>query len=318
MWLRLHALGIPEAIKAVTAEKAKFIKKDDTWQKVFDIGTKARADWAKTIGANTKLLDLAIQMDSAAFGHSRKLLDGCEPKTEAALAAAIATVPTKAFTGMHDDREMRKPGFAESAGPMLANIPEVYVAATAWVECHGHTATSDYLSTYLQRVPGSRGPRSAALGAIMGAEPDLKFDDTKASRLDFPRWGGRPAERSGGAIMSSGGVVKSVKKQKDHLMVALESTSIVQEDCVKEHRTNHVAQVRSDGSVDYELICDKTQMVKHDNTWPDFKANLAYEKVLKPGVMFSALYLDGLADIVATWPNKSAKTPTWVLGGTVK
>ncbi len=314
MWLRLHALGMAATIKDIAAQKAKLIKKDDTWQKVFDIAAKARGDWAKTVGGDKKLLDLASEMDSAAFAHSRKLLDGCEPKTDAALAAAVATVPSKAYAGMHDDREMSKPGFAESAGPMLVNVPAVYIAATAWAECHPKSPTADYLSEYLQRLPGYRGPRSAALGAIMGAEPDLKFDDVNAGKLGYPSWHGRPAERNGGAIMSAGGVVKSVKKGKDHLTVALQKTAMVQEDCVKEHRSNHVSRIRSDGAIEYELICDKTAMVKHDTTWTDFQINLQFEKVLKPGVVFSQV--DG--DVVAIWPNKSAKTPSWVLGASIK
>ena len=40
--------------------------------------------------------------------------------------------------------------------------------------------------------------------------------------------------------------------------------------------------------------------------------------VYETGFVSLLSFANGVADIVATWPNKSAKTPTWVLGATVK
>jgi hypothetical protein len=315
MWLRFHVYDLPAEIKEVADRKAGLIKKDDTWQKVFAEAAKARGDWAKGVGSNAKLLELALAMDAAAIFHSRKLLDGCEAKTDEALAAAVSTIPAKAFAGMHDDREMRTKGFAESAGPLLVNTPVVDVAAVAYSECHSKTARADYLQTYLQDVPGSRGPRNFALADLMGAT--FTFDDTNAKGMQFPDFNGRPYGRSGGAIMSAGGVVKSVKKDKTSLVVALEKTTMKQEDCVKEHRSNRMARIR-DGQIEYELICDKWATVTHDTTWTDFHLNLEDEKLLNPGVVFSSVNLDGVGGVVAIWPNKTAKTPSLVLGGTVK
>jgi hypothetical protein len=316
MWLRFHVYDLPAAIKEVTDRKAALIKKDDVYQKVFNVAAKARGEWARGVGSNGKLLALALSMDAATFFHSRKLLDGCDAKTADALAAALSTIPGKAFTGMHDDREMTKKGFAESAAPLLVNTPAVNVAAAAYAECHPKTATSDYLKAYLQNVPGSRGPRNTALAAVMGET--FVFDDTNAGKMEFPQFNGRPYSRSGGSIMSSGGVVKSVKPDKTSLTVALEKTTMKQEDCVKEHHSNHVSRIRSDGVIEYEMICDKTAIVTHDTTWTDFHINPDQAKLLKPGVVFSALYLNGLADVIAIWPNKTAKTPSLVLGGAIK
>lgn len=66
------------------------------------------------------------------------------------------------------------------------------------------------------------------------------------------------------------------------------------------------------------MICDKTAIVTHDTTWTDFHINPDQAKLLKPGAVFSALYLGGVADVIAIWPNKAAKTPSLVLGGAVK
>jgi hypothetical protein len=316
MWLRFHLHDLPDAMKAVADRKAALIKKDDVYQKVFDVAAKARGEWTQEVGANAKLLALSLTMDGGAFFHSRKLLDGCQGKTEEALSTAISTIAAKSFIGMHDDREMSKKGFAESAAPLLVNTPAVNVAAIAYSECHPKTATADYLQAFLQNVPGARGPRNFALGAVMGET--FTFDDMNAGKMQFPRFAPRPYGRSGGTIMSSGGVVKSVKPDKSALVVSLEKTTMKQEDCVKEHHSNHLSRIRGDGVIEYEMICDKTAIVTHDTTWTDFKINPAQAKLLKPGVVFSALYYNNLADVIAIWPNKTAKTPSVVLGGAIK
>jgi hypothetical protein len=314
MWLRIHAAGLPDAITDITAKKVAAAKADDTWQKMFDFAAKARDQWRADVGGNQKLLDLAARMDAGALFHSRKLFDGCEAATDEALAAAMASVPSKSFTGMHDDRELTKPGFAQTSGHVLVNAPAVNLAATAWSECHHDAKTADFLNDALQSHPGFRGPRNAALAAIMGQT--YKFDDLKAPAPGFAGWGGRPASRSGGTIMSLGGVVKSVTKKADKLVVAIEKTSIMQDNCVKEHRSNRLSRIRPDGSLEYEMICDQTKTVKVDTTWSDFTITptLGVEKALKPGVVFSSVN----GEIIAIWPSKGAKTPSWVLGGAVK
>jgi hypothetical protein len=227
----------------------------------------------------------------------------------------VATLPAKAFTAMHDVRDDPFAGFAAAAGPLLVNTPVVNLAASAFVECNKGTATADFLGEYLQRVPGERGPRNAALGAIMGET--FKFDDTEAKKLQYPSFGTRPYQRSGGAIRSAGGVVKSTKPEGDALTVNLEKTSVVQEDCVASHKTHRLSRIRPDGVLEYESICDKTAMVKHDTTWSNFKVNPAHAKWLKPGTQFSSVMGSKLGDVIATWPNKNAKTPSMVLGATL-
>jgi hypothetical protein len=316
MVIRFQGSEIPEGIKDYNERKAKQIKKDDTNKKVFEVAAKARDEWTKGVGTNAKLLALVEDMDGAAMFRSRKLFDGCEAKTAEALATAVSTVPAKSFAGMHDDREMRKPGFGESAGPMLANTPVVNLAAIAYAECQKDTATGDYIAAFIQDVPGHRGPRSASLGAIMGET--FKFDDMDAGKLSYPKFGARPYGRSGGAIMSSGGIVKTVKAEKDMLLVGLEKTFVMQEDCVQEHHSNRLARIRPDGVLEYELICDKFATVKHDTTWTDFKIRTPFQKILKPGVTFSVVFKDNKpGDVIAIW-QKGAKTPSLVLGGAVK
>lgn len=316
MGLRMTLLNFADELKDYNTRKAAVFKKDDAYQKIFEVAARGRADWAHGVGTNTKLLALVEATDSGALFHSRKMLDGCEDKTAEALAAAVATLPAKAFTAMHDVRDDPFGGFAAAAGPLLVNTPVVNLAATAYVECNRDTATAEWLAEYLQHVPGQRGPRNAALGAVMGET--FKFDDTEAGKLSYPAFGSRPYQRSGGAISSAGGVVKSTKPEGEALAVNLEKTSVVQEDCLASHKTHRINRIRPDGTLEYESICDKTAMVKHDTTWSNFKVNPAHGKWLKPGTQFSAVMAQKFGDVIAIWPSKNAKVPSMVLGATLK
>jgi len=296
---------------------ANLIKKDEVYKKLFDTAAKGRADWAKTLGGNKELLDLVQAMDSAVMFQSRKQLAGCEDKTAAALADAVATMPAKAFAAMHDDRDDPFNGFAKKAGPVLVNTPVVNLAATAYALCHQKTATSRFLSRYLGAVPGMRGPRGAAFWQLL--QQKFELDDMKLKEPPLPRIGARPFDSSGGEIMSAGGVVKSVTPGKDKSVVNLQKTTQKQEDCVKEHTTNRIIGIRDSGAVEYERICDKTAIVTHDTTWQDFTVTTESAKVLKPGLAFSATYGASLeAEVVALWPSKDAKLPTMVLGAKLK
>jgi hypothetical protein len=299
----------------------KLFKKDDAYKKLFDSAAKGRADWAKTVGSNKELLELVQAMDSAVMFHSRKQAAGCEDKTAAALATAVATIPAKSFAAMHDNRDDPFKSFAEAAGPVLVNTPVVNLAATAYALCRPTTATTRFLSRYLQEVPGMRGPRGAAFSQLL--QQKFELDDTNLKEPPLPGIGPRPFDSSGGEIMSAGGVVKGVKpgagKDKGKTVVNLEKTTRKQEDCVKEHTTNRIVGIRDSGAVDYERICDKTAIVTHDTTWEDFTVTEESGKQLKSGLLFSSTYGAHLdADVIALWPNKDAKLPSVVLGAKLK
>jgi hypothetical protein len=315
-WLRMRAHDLPAAVGEIAAKKAALVKKDSEYGKLFSVAAKAREAWRKEVGTNSALLALVGSTDSGRLFHSRKLLDGCEAKTADALGRAVATLPAKAFVGMHDDRENPYKGFAYRAGPLLARTPLVSLAAVAYIECRPNSGAADFLATAILGSPGARGPRSAALAAIMGET--FTFDDTSKKGLQFRPLGGRPYNSSGGANGSAGGVVKSVKTAGSALTVALEKTTAKQWDCVKEHR-GRLSRIRNDGSLEYEIICDGTKLVMRDTTWGDFHLAAAWEKWLKPGVVFSSTSKGGEpGDVIAIWPDKNASAPSMVLGARVR
>jgi hypothetical protein len=86
------------------------------------------------------------------------------------------------------------------------------------------------------------------------------------------------------------------------------------EECVKSHHTNRPNRIYWDGTIGYELICDKYGTVTEDETPPDMRVHVRYRSLLKPGVLVS---VSG-NDVVAVWPNQKAALPTHILGMPVR
>jgi len=310
MLLRFRAAELSKRLAEAARKRDRLFAQDAAYKKLFEVAAKARGEWSKGIGTNTKLLELVQAMESATFAGSRKQFAGCEQPTTDALATAVATIPAKSFAGMADVRDNPFEGFAHAAGPVLVKTPAVNLAATAFALCH-KTATADWLRATLQQVPGVRGPRSAALTALY--DEKFAFDDVNARQPRYPDVGSRPYARSGGAISSAGGVVAKVTLEKDHATVALKKTTAKRLACVQSKPTNRLARIRADGTLEYASICLKSAIVTYDTTWSDFTINPAHAPLLEPGVMFSAVYGDKFYDVVAIWPNANATTPSMVL-----
>ena len=316
MSMRLRALELPAKLKEHAAEIQKLFARDEAYKKVFDIVAKARTEWASGVGANSKLIDLALAMDTGALSQSRKAFDGCEDKTTAALVAEISKVPAKAFAGMKDVRMDPYAGFAAGAGPMLMKIPAVSLASMAYSLCHSKSATAEFLAAYLQDTPGYRGPRTAAITKVMAEK--IVLDDMNA-RIEYPPFGSRPYTHGHGSIGSAGGVVATTKLVGDIVHVDLEKSLVKRMECIKSHTTNRISRILPNGNVEYESICDQSGLVTHDTTWGSFKIRKDDAPLLKKGVMFSSMSNgDKGAEVVAIWPSKTAELPSMVLGATVK
>lgn len=313
MKLRVAAFDLPKRIATHAAEVQQMLKRDDANKKLFEVAASARSEWSSAVGKNTKLLELVLAMDSAKLAQSRKQLDGCGDKTAAALAEVVATVPAKAFAGMHDDRDNPVAGFASSAGLVLVRSHAVNLAAIAYVQCTPDSGTSVFLRDSLGNGPVLRGPRHAALSAIKSAK--IVYDKVNA-RLRYPsiKPYGRSFPDGKVAVNSSGGAIAKVKRDGDMLAIDLERMLVKQEECLASHSTGRVDRVREDGSVIYHRVCDRSGTVVHDETGKDIPVSARYASWLKPGVVFSLVD----KDVIAVWPSKTAKAPSMVLGGAVK
>jgi hypothetical protein len=189
----------------------------------------------------------------------------------------------------------------------------VNLASIAVVLCKQREALSKVLGGALSSTPSLRGPRNFAISKM--ADASIQLDDM-SKKIFWPHV--RHPYESGDYLSSAGGQIKAVKKVGDHLVIDMAPMIITTEDCVAEHSTNHIERVHDDGRVDYARICDKTAKVKHDISWAPFDVSLNYEKVLKPGQVFSATYGSKGGDIIAVWSGPNANAPMWLLGGTLK
>jgi hypothetical protein len=288
MKLRIAAYELPDRIKDHGVEVHQMLQRDDTNKKLFEIAGGARGEWAAGIAKDAKLLELVLRMDSAALSQSRKLLEGCAETTAAALAQAVSTIPARAFAGMHDAPGDELVGFAAAALPVLAATPAVNLAAIAARRCSTEGDLAPLLSSVVDK-----------LGAA------LIYPRAKPYGSSYP--GGSAHPRSGG------GTIKSVKRAGDTLTIEFPRRLVRTEDCVRSHQ-GKAAKIHDDGHIEYESICDKTQIRTHDRTGTPFHVSGKYAAWLVPGAVFSAIG----NDVIAVWPSATSKAPSMVLGSAVK
>lgn len=311
--IRMLAYELPAKIKEHQDKVAKRKSEDPGWKKAFEVAAKARGEWGGIADKNQKYLALAAEMESATIAKSRSMFEDCDKKSYGALAEAITSVPAKSFDKMRDVRDDPFKGFAYKALPVAMKSPAVNLASIAVVLCNKREALSKVLGGALSSTPSLRGPRNYAISKM--ADASIQLDDM-SKKIFWPKV--RHPYESGDYLSSAGAQIKSVKKVGDHLVVESAPMIITTDDCVAEHSTNHIERVHDDGRVDYQRICDKTAKVKHDVSWAPFEISLNYEKVLKPGQVFSSTYGSKGGDIIAVWSGPNANTPMWLLGGTIK
>lgn len=318
MKLRLLAYGLPAKLKEHAANVAKIYKKDEAYKKLWDAAKKGRSDWASLFAKNTTLLALATKMDTYFFTKSRKAFEGCAEPTSAALSAAItAKVPAKLFKGKRDVRKELYEGVAKAVGPSMLDIPEIAFVAGPYIICHDNTGTAEFLSYYIDNVPGQRGPRAAAFTEITKAK--IVLDDMSAKIRYETSWG-HPFARSHGSLASTGAVVQSVKVDGDVLVVVSVPLPVKIDVCQSSRQTNRLSRVYYDGRLEYESICDKWGTKVINDAWDPFKINKSYQKLIKKGVLFSSVGSanERPGDVLAVWPSKDAALPTHVFGAPVK
>jgi hypothetical protein len=311
--IRMLAYSMPARLKEHADKVAKLQAEDPAWKKAFEIGKSSRTEWAALAAKNAKYLALAAEMESAFVAKSRSMFEGCDDKTYTALGEAMSTVPAKTFAKIHDIRDDPSGGFAYKALPLAMKNPAANIAAIGVVLCDQRQGTVRALGGALGSTPSLRGPHNYAISKM--ADASLQLDDM-SKKISWPRM--RHPYSGQINLWSAGANIKSVKKEGDHLIVESAPMMVTQEDCVSEHVGKHIERVHDDGRVDYERICDKTAMVKHNVAWAPFKINTRYEKLLKPGLVFSASNGDKDADVIAIWSGPNAAAPSWMLGGTLK
>jgi hypothetical protein len=316
MQLRYAVLDLKTELVQHDIKVKTALKKDAAYQRMFEVAAKARTEWTQMMSTSQALLDDVFKAETGYFSKSRSLQAGCESKTTTMLAEQVANIPAKSFDKMIDER--RGPnGFGNQAGLILAEHPQVNLAATAYALCNAD-GISTYLAAYLQQTPGYRGPRSLAHTRLLSEK--IQLDDTSA-RLEWPTMK-RPYARGYGNISSYGGVIAKATQSGDTVMVTLQKMTVKRDECVASHNTKKIYKIQGDGSVQYESICDRRGMVTYNEQWADFTVNKKYAALLKKGVRISAINpinnAETGAEVIAVWADGKATKPMIVMGGKLK
>lgn len=324
-YLRLRLATVAKRMTAHAEQVKKILAKDEQYKKLWDGAAKGRAAYA-AVNIDKSLAALAARLDTAVVFQSRKMFEGCEAETEAAVdkiirekvsASAFKDFPRDQPAGKFDyesPNRIATPTFGTAAGPILADIPELMYAMNPYIMCHKpDDQMSDFLKGLLAYRPQLRGPRRAALAGMLREK--IVLDDLNA-KVEYP-YSEQPYPTSNPTTSTAGGVVSTVKddeEDKNYVLVEFAKVMEKGEDCIQSHYTNRVTRVNSDGSLSYEFICDKWGPVTYDVTPAGMRILKKYKPLLKKGVQFAQY--GGL--LVAAWPSKTAKVPSHILGVEVK
>lgn len=310
MIVRIAAYQLAPKLKQRAADVKALVAKDPGYAKMFGLAEGARKDFAKVDG---KLLELLGTMDDARVTNSRKASEGCGEKTWEAWKGVVSAIPAKSFGALHDE-----PGnsFLEQAMALVIGSPNGYLASMSLYLCGAVTEKEDYLirilGSALSRWPGFRGPRTAAHTAILTA--GITLDDRDA-RIEYPDVGRPWIEGSGSSGGGGTGEVAAVKAKGATTTIELAKVKTKQTECTKGHQTNRVTQIRSDGSLVYEYVCQATKVVViNEPPAPPQTVNSRYAAGLKKG-----MFVHVTEDVVTvTYPKNGATNPSFVAGIPVK
>lgn len=310
MALRIALDGYDAQLKAHQAKVKETLAKDQAYQKVFEAAASGRKIWSNTDAA---LADLAIAMDDARITNSRRAFEGCHDKTWPAFKKAVSAIPAKKFAAVNHEPGSTSP--LEQAAGVIVSDPNGYLAALSYFNCTLGGSKKDYLARALgssmERWPGYRGPRMAALSAIMGAGIEL---DDRDARLEFPgvhhAWMGVNMSSGGGGR----GVIASVKPSGKTAVIAFAKKLEQQQQCTNWKSSRKIVQIRSDGTLVYETWCTASKKVTVNTASPPQTVNVQYTAGLKPGMVVNVV-----EDVVTFgWAKNGAKEPSFIAGATVK
>ena len=280
MLVRLALWEATPAFATHAADVKAVIAKDPGYEKMFAIAETTARSWT----ADPAVLALATKMDDARITDSRRATEGCVGATWAAWSGVIKKLPAKLLAPV-----VSEPGYRQTEVALLGVLgtPDGYLAALAVVQCARLTETADTLGAILgslmQRWPGQRGPRNAVQTALMTS--GIKLDDRKAE-IEYPSVS---RDWMGGITSISVGVTGSVAKLEAagaETTITFAKEKVVQTVCVKGHETNRMIQIRSDGGIVYEYVCDqqKTETIYVPPS-PPLEVRSRFAQGLKAGMI---------------------------------
>ena len=301
---------VMDTLRTKIAERATAIKQlqadEPGYIKLFEIADAARASYKVA----PDVLAIALAMDDAATTSSNKAYAGCDDRTWPALKAAIAAIPASKFEGLKDE-----PGssFLDNVAAVLINDPTAYVAAAAHVLCNASAADAlvVQLAAAMHRWAGFRGPRNAALTAMVSANVQL---DTRGAQIDWPSVRRFSSVRASSTSSGGGrGPVASVKKDGATITVEFVKKLRKESVCTDWKDTNRITAITSTGTIVYDYICTKRGTITVNDAPGPRSVSPRYAEGVKAGVTVSIT-----SDVVAGVWSKVGTPPIRVLGVPVK
>jgi hypothetical protein len=266
-----------ELARPKLAERAKAVKeltaKEPGYAKLFALAEAAR----KSYKPDPKLRELALAMDDAMALDRTSAFEGCDDKTRAAFAAAVGAIPAARFADLKDVPESP---FGHGAATVIANDPNGYLAATALQFCQSQKLgpVAAHMADAMERWPGFRGPRNAALTAMVAANVTL---DDRSARIEWPGIRRFPKKGITGGVR---GTVAAVKVSGATTTIEFAKKLRKESICTDWKDTNKVVQIRADGTVVYDYICLKRGTFTVNTAPGPQKVDSRSTANVKPGV----------------------------------
>jgi len=286
------------------AARAKAVKellsKEPGYAKLFALAESGR----KAYKADPKLLELALAMDDAMVLDRTSAFEGCDDKTRAAFAAAVSAIPAEKFASLKDEPENP---VGAGAATVIANDPNGYLAAAALHACQSQKLgpVAAHMADAMERWPGFRGPRNAALSGMRAANVAL---DDRSAHIEWPGIRRFPKKGITGGVRGNVAAVKvNGAKTTIEFVKKLRKESV----CTDWKDTNRIVQIRADGTVVYDYICLKRGTITVNDAPGPVTVDSRSTANVKPGV---TVRITG--DAVAGVWSKGA--PVAVLGVPVK
>ena len=317
MTVRLIAADLHGALGAHAADVKAAIADDPAYARMFDLAAQARVAWDARATQDAALRVAALAMDDARISRSRRALEGCGDPTLAAWRTAVGAIPAARFAGVKQieiygaphgiEQEVVTP-LADQLLTVVASDPAGYLASVAVATCD---ATAVPLGGVLARWPGLRGPRTAALTAMMTTGLEL---DREGAKIAWPTvrrtwFAGRRTDGDGGR-----GVILAVRLHGDRAEVEFVHKPATYESCDQARETSRIDHIDLAGNFIYQRACLK---------WSTRKADLRARTLTVPARAAAGLEPGMFADLAAdrvqvAWAKPGAKLPSIVFGVPVK
>lgn len=293
----LESLGRVRMGIAILDARVAALAKDPDWKKIL---IEAPKRGAAAFATAAKPYEAAIQRSNAfelaAASGSKKRVAGCD----ATLRTDFMTVFTKLLH--HTPEEAT----ASLSDPIASLLLQRLVEC---LELAGDPVAAAELGALRDRdVRCSRGPRTAAYFAqiealvkILADRPRFPFSLDRMA-FDFMPIGRRGASGVP-ATVGSKGIVKTATKKGSTLHVVFETkkAKVMSRSCVD---TNHLLQVRGDGSFQWEQRCHDAGLVTTDMTPPPMDVLVGYDAGVRAG-SYVELASNGLPKAVYSDKSKA-------------